>query len=124
MPIRPPTAAAGVAAAVLLLAGAAYPGTTAAAPQAPAGSGLDPAYLDVSIRPASVRDLERLTAGTVTATATMLVEGRYHPGITTETRLTYHDAMRDRDRILNVLAVLNMNERDWTTTLVCAEQVE
>jgi head-tail adaptor len=77
-----------------------------------------PATLKVSITPATAKDLETVTAGTVTATATHLVRGRWHPGITPASRL------RARGRTLNVLAVGNPDERDRTVVLICAEVFE
>ena len=78
---------------------------------------LDPADWDCSIEPATTRTLEAIGAGTVLAQATHIVKGRYHPGITTETRVTFEG------RTLNVLSVANRDERDLETDLVCAEVV-
>ena len=79
---------------------------------------LDPPTWHVSITPATVRDLERVQAGTVASTATHLVRGRHHPQITTETRLLFNG------RRLNVIFVGNPEERDLFTDCVCVEQVE
>jgi SPP1 family predicted phage head-tail adaptor len=76
---------------------------------------LDPPAWDCSIQAATVRDLERQIAGTIQATATHLVRGRYHPGITTETRLLFEG------RQLAVQSVQNVEERDIETVLVCGE---
>jgi head-tail adaptor len=78
---------------------------------------LDPATWDCSIQAASTRDLESIGAGTVIAQATHLVKGRYHAGITTQTRLTFNG------RTLNVVYLTNRDERDLETILVCAEVV-
>jgi head-tail adaptor len=48
---------------------------------------LDPPDWDCSIQAASTRDLESIGAGTVLSQATHLLKGRYHPGITTESRV-------------------------------------
>jgi Concanavalin A-like lectin/glucanases superfamily/Phage head-tail joining protein len=48
---------------------------------------LDPPEWDCSIQAASTRDLESIGAGTVLSQATHLLKGRYHPGITTESRV-------------------------------------
>ena len=48
---------------------------------------LAPATWYCSIEPATARDLERVAAGTVISTATHIVSGRYHPGITVSTRI-------------------------------------
>jgi head-tail adaptor len=79
---------------------------------------LDPPDWDCAITPVSARSLETLAgAATVLAQATHSVRGRHHPGITTETRLTFNG------RTLSVLAVANPDERDLTTELVCTEVV-
>jgi len=41
----------------------------------------------VSIEPATTADLERVAAGTVISSASHLVRGDFHPGVTTETRM-------------------------------------
>jgi len=79
---------------------------------------LVPAEWDCSIEQANARDLESIGAGSVLAQATHLVRGRYHPGITTQTRVTF------RNRVLTVLYVANKEERDIETDLVCAEVVK
>src|SRR4026208_1417998 len=43
-----------------------------------------------SIKPATARDLERVAAGTVISSASHIVEGRYHAGITTKTRIIFN----------------------------------
>ena len=78
---------------------------------------LDPPDWDCSIQPATARDLERLVGGTVQATATHLVRGRYHPQITIETRMTF------KGRQLLVQNVTNVDERDIDLILVCAETI-
>jgi head-tail adaptor len=78
---------------------------------------LNPATWACMIRPANARDLETIGAGTVLSQATHVVEGRYHAGITTETRL-----IRD-GRVLNVIYVGNRAERGITTDLICAEVI-
>lgn len=75
----------------------------------------DPPELDVSITPATARDLENLTAGTVSATATHVIRGRYHSGITTATRLLF------KGRALGVLYVGNPLELDRELVIVAAE---
>jgi SPP1 family predicted phage head-tail adaptor len=76
---------------------------------------LDPPTWDCSIQAATLRDLERQIAGTIQASATHLVRGRYHPGITTETRILFEG------RQLAVQSVQNVEERDLETVLVCGE---
>jgi head-tail adaptor len=79
---------------------------------------LDPATWDCSIAPATARDLETIGGGTVLAQATHTVRGRFHPGITTETRLTFDG------RTLNVVALANRDERRIELDLICAEVIE
>src|SRR5262252_5553086 len=69
---------------------------------------LDPASWHCSITPATVRPriAEWIASGTVLAKATHLVRGRYHAGITIETRVLF------RGRRLNVIYVGNSDERD------------
>src|SRR5262245_17884753 len=74
-----------------------------------------PPKLDVSITPATQRDLERTTAGTALATATHLVRGRWHPQINTTSRLLF------KGRTFLVIFVGNPDERDWEMVLVVAE---
>ena len=78
---------------------------------------LSPPEWDCAIAPATARSLESLGSGAVLATATHVVKGRYHPGITTQTRITF------QGRVLSVLFVANRDERGIETDLVCAEVV-
>ncbi len=78
---------------------------------------LDPTVWACSIQQASARTLEALGAGSVVSQATHLVRGRYHPGITTHTRLTFDG------RTLSVIYVANRDARSIETDLVCAEVV-
>lgn len=50
---------------------------------------LAPATGFVSIEPATTADLERVAAGTVISSASHLVRGDFHPGVTTETRMLF-----------------------------------
>ena len=54
-------------------------------------SDLSPSTWHVSIEPATARDLERVSAGTVMSTASHIVKGRYHPGVTTKTRISIQE---------------------------------
>jgi head-tail adaptor len=74
-----------------------------------------PAVLDVSITPASTADLERITAGTTLAAATHIVRGRFHPQISTSSRLLF------KGRTLLVVFVGNPEERDLECVLIVAE---
>ena len=79
---------------------------------------LNPPVWYCSIQSVSARDLESIGAGSVLSQATHMTKGRYHPGITTQTRLTF------KGRVLNVVYVANRDERNIETHLVCAEVVE
>jgi head-tail adaptor len=78
---------------------------------------LAPATVWVSLQPAFARDVEYLAAGTVAASATHLVTGPYHPGVTTQTRLVLGA------RIFHVTGVGNPEERNVEMILLCQEQV-
>jgi SPP1 family predicted phage head-tail adaptor len=71
----------------------------------------------VSIRPATTRDLERIAAGTVIATATHIISGRYLDGVTTKTRMTF------AGRTFEVTGVANPEERNITMDLIAVEVV-
>jgi head-tail adaptor len=73
----------------------------------------------VSIRPATVRDLERTTAGTVTAQATHIVQGDYHPGVTTKTRMKKFDGTT-----FQIAGVTSVDDRDREMELFCVEQLD
>jgi len=78
---------------------------------------LSPATWFCSIDPATTRDLERVSAGTVTATASHILRGRYHPAITTQTRILFGT------RILDVTGVSNLEERSIDMEVVAVEKV-
>ena len=79
---------------------------------------LTPAQWFCAIAPAATRVVERLTAGMIQATATHLVTGDFHPGITTETRL-----ITEEGQTLQVQTVTDVQARRETLILVCAEVV-
>jgi head-tail adaptor len=83
---------------------------------------LDPADWDCAIAQASARDLERIGAGTVLSQATHLVKGNYHAGLTTKARLRFID--KGVTRTLNIVHVVNRDERDEESHVLCAEVVE
>lgn len=78
---------------------------------------LTPPALSVKIAPATAKDLERVAAGTVLATATHLVTGPYHPQVTTQTRILFNG------RQFSVTGVSNPEERNVELVLVCVEVV-
>lgn len=71
---------------------------------------LSPPYVYAKIKPATAYDLERLAAGTILATATLLITMPFHPGVTTQTRLTWIDDAA-RTRTANVVGVVNVEDR-------------
>jgi head-tail adaptor len=79
---------------------------------------LDPPALSVNIRSAGAGDLERLQAGTVSATATHVLTGDHHPGITTKTRITFGA------RHFSVVGVTNPEEGRAEVDIFCAEQIQ
>src|SRR5262245_30229513 len=82
----------------------------------PAPVPLDPPTWRCSIEPAAVRDLEAITAGTAVTSATHIVEGDYHAGITTETQILFNG------RTLYVSGVINPEERNVDTICFCEER--
>jgi head-tail adaptor len=75
----------------------------------------DPAHLFLSISPATARELERIAAGTVLATATHIVKGPFHPQVGVQTRLIY------RGRVFNVTGGGSPDERRVEMELVVVE---
>lgn len=78
---------------------------------------LAPATLWVSIETATAANLERLVAGTVIATATHIVSGPYHPGVTTKSRVVYNG------RTFSVVSAVNVDLANRDTVMVCVEVV-
>jgi head-tail adaptor len=79
---------------------------------------LIPDQVWASIVPATARDMERVVANVaVQTTATHLVRVRYHPGITTQTKVLYGT------RVLYVTGIQNVDERNIELVLVCTERV-
>ena len=78
---------------------------------------LTPPTVWVSLQPAFARDVEYLASGTVAASATHIVTGPWHPGVTTQTRVVFGS------RILHVTGVGNPEERNVEMILLCQEQV-
>lgn len=78
---------------------------------------LNPAVVSAGIELATVRNLERIAAGTVVSDATYIVTMHYHPGVTTKTRVVMGP------RTFQVTGVLNPEERNLTTIVLCTELV-
>ena len=74
-----------------------------------------PATWYCSIQPATSRSLEQVASGTVIAQASHVVNGAYRGDITTKSRLKFGM------RILNVVGVATVDERNIQTALVCSE---
>lgn len=80
---------------------------------------LSPPMMWSSIKQASSRDLERTVSSTVLSTATHIVKMRYHPEVTTQTRLTTPDGA-----YLNVVSVDDVERRHVELILACVEVVQ
>lgn len=76
-----------------------------------------PASEWAAIQPASARDLERVVAGTVLATATHLVTIPYRTDVTAQTQIVFGT------RRFSVNGVTNPGERDIDLVLACTEVV-
>lgn len=91
-------------------------------PTAPLGDGdggytltwtpLDPPTWWISVLPATVQDQERITVGVMTDKATSIIAGRYHPGVSTATRIT-----NDNGVVYAIAGVRHQPERDQTETI-------
>jgi SPP1 family predicted phage head-tail adaptor len=73
---------------------------------------LSPATWYVRIRPATARDVERATAGTVISHVSHLVHGRFHPGVTTKARMIANG------RIYQITSAINLENRGREMELV------
>ncbi len=78
---------------------------------------LQPASSYVQIAAATAKDLERVAAGTVLSTATHIVTGAFHPGVTTQTRMLFGE------RVFNVVGVSDLDERHIEMVVTCVEVV-
>jgi SPP1 family predicted phage head-tail adaptor len=78
---------------------------------------LVPPAVSAKIAPATATDLERVTAGTVIATATHVVTMPYHPQVTTLTRVLFNG------RQFSVTGVSDPEERHVETIAICKEIV-
>ena len=83
---------------------------------------LTPPTRYAEIQPATTRDLERLAAGTVLATESLLVTMDFHPSVTTKTRLTWTDPA-GRSHAANVTGINNPEGRCVELILVVVEVV-
>lgn len=76
-----------------------------------------PSTWHCSIEPATTRDLERVAATSVIAQATHILRGRYHPQITTKSRLVFGT------RYFSVSGIGNLEERNIDMEVVASEVV-
>ena len=79
------------------------------------GVPLHPSEVMAAIVPATARELARVMAGTVIASASHLVTMPFHPGVTTQTRVLFGA------RRFAVLGVANPEERNIETVAACQE---
>jgi head-tail joining protein len=84
---------------------------------------LDPAEWRCAIEVASVRAAERHFAATVTAHASYILSGRYHPGITTQTRIVWVDRSGET-HTANVLDVDDTEGAGVETVALVSEVVD
>ena len=78
---------------------------------------LDPSVWWVSIAPASPQDLERFASGSVITQATNMVRGRFHPDVSTATRMWFNG------RPFAVVGTRNVDERSVDMELLAVELV-
>lgn len=76
---------------------------------------LDPPTWHCSIEAASLRDLQRISGGAISATATHLLRGRYHAQLSAKARVQF------RDRMFEVQSVHDREQRQMELEVVCAE---
>ena len=78
---------------------------------------LNPPAMYARITPATAADLERLTHGTVIATASHVITFPHHPQVNTQTRITFGT------RLFYVQGVSNPEERNVETICLANEVV-
>jgi head-tail adaptor len=76
---------------------------------------LSPSTWHCSIEAASARDLQRLSGGTISSTATHLVRGRYHPQLSAQARIQFGA------RLFDVQSVHDLEQRQIEVECICAE---
>lgn len=86
-------------------------------------SPLSPSEWWAAMEKASQRAIERNFAGTVLAQATHLFKGRYHPEISTQTRLTWTDRS-GREHTANVLDLDDVGGAGAETVVLASEVVQ
>ena len=83
---------------------------------------VSPAAWKVSIRPATAADLERTAAGSVLSMASYLVEGAFHPGVTTASRMVGVSALV-AGKVFSIVGVINPELRSVDMVLGAVEVV-
>ena len=76
---------------------------------------LNPPTWYCAIQAASLRDLQRISGGTISTTATHVVRGRYHPQLSAKARLLF------RDRTFEVQSVHDVDQRQIEVEVIVAE---
>ena len=74
---------------------------------------LAPPTWKVGIRPATSRDAERAAAGTIVTHQSHVIRGRFHPQVTTETRITDHEG-----HVYQVTSVNNLDHMNTELELI------
>ena len=77
---------------------------------------LDPLWW-VNIRPATVRDLERQTAGTIVAAATHVIAARYRPDVPINAQMLFDG------RAFRITGIANLEERGIEMRLFAIETI-
>lgn len=88
---------------------------------------LMPSLVYAEIKPATARDLERTVANAVQSTASHLITIDYHPGVTSQTRITKGQrntdgTLPDGSREFKVTGLQNPEERN-IELIIAAEEV-
>lgn len=78
---------------------------------------LVPSPVSAAVEPAAQRSLERLVSNTVAAEVSHVVTIRYHPDVTTKTRVVFEG------RYLYVVGMQDPEERHVELILACTERV-
>jgi head-tail adaptor len=78
---------------------------------------LEPARVKAEIRQATVRELERVTAGAVVSSATHIVTMRFHPQVTMQTEIAFENTA------LSVTGINDVEKRHRELILTCEEVV-
>lgn len=71
----------------------------------------------VRIRPATARDAERMTAGTVLTHTSYVIHGRLHAGVTTASRMTDADG-----HVYQIVSVIDVDHRGREMELIADRQ--